>query len=196
MISRLATCSAVLLVALAALTAMPAAAQRGALSPKPLTAPKPEQQPAALPGAESGAINADRGAAKTNLPPNEALFDAVNRGDLPAVREAMNRGASVSARNLLGLTAIELSVDLGRNPITFFLLSVRAGGEATGPVTPPAADVTARKVTTAQAPQAAPRPTAPTTAAAAPIQAARSMANHDPGTPAPQAGFLGFGASH
>ena len=86
MISRHIACRATLLAAFLALTAMPAAAQR-ALNPKPLVATKPEQQPAALPGAAGGAVKSDRGAAKANLPPNEALFDAINRGDLADARE-------------------------------------------------------------------------------------------------------------
>jgi hypothetical protein len=188
---RSIACRAALLAGFVALTTMPAAAQR-ALNPKPLTAAKPEQQPAALPGADGGAVKADRNAAKVNLPPNEALFDGVNRGDLPAVREAMNRGASLEARNVLGLTAIELSVDLGRNPITFFLLSVRAGTEGTGPAPALASEGAAKKVAAAQVPQVAPRPVVP---APVPVQVARPVVSHDPGTPVPQAGFLGFGAS-
>ncbi len=199
MISRHIACRATLLAAFLALTAMPAAAQR-ALNPKPLVATKPEQQPAALPGAAGGAVKSDRGAAKANLPPNEALFDAINRGDLADAREATNRGASLDARNTLGLSPVELSVDLGRNPITFFLLSVRAGTEGTGAITPPEAPT--KKVAAAQpAPRPAPRPVAPVTAAPTPpapvarAPVARAPISHDPGTPAPQSGFLGFGPS-
>ena len=181
----------------ATLSATPALAQR-ALQPKPLTAPKAEQQPAALPGATGAPARVERGTAKTDLAPNEALFDAVNRGDLPAAREAVNRGANLSARNILGLTAIELSVDLGRNPITFFLLSVRAGTEGTSAAAPPPPEPTRRVAATTPAPQpAAPRP-APVVVAPqpAPKPAPRQALSQDPGSPAPQAGFLGFGPSH
>ena len=195
MISRLSICRAVLLAVAVALTAMPAAAQQ-ALKAKPLVAAKPEQQPAALPGTVGAAVKPDRGAVQTNLAPNEALFDAVNRGDLPAVKEAMNRGASLDSRNSLGLTPIELSVDLGRNPVTFFLLSVRSGTEGGGSA--PAEAAPAKRVATAQgAPVAAPRP-APRPVAPAQAQVAQTRApalSQDPGTPAPQSGFLGFGSS-
>ena len=177
----------------------PALAQR-ALQPKPLTAPKAEQQPAALPGASGSPARVERGTAKTDLAPNEALFDAVNRGDLPGVREAVNRGANLSARNILGLTAIELSVDLGRNPITFFLLSVRAGSEGTAAAAP--AEPNLRVAAPSPAPQpAASRPGAVQSVAApqpapAPKPAPRQALSQDPGVPAPQVGFLGFGPSH
>ena len=175
----------------ATLSVTPALAQR-ALQPKPLTAAKAEQQPAALPGATGGPARVERGTAKTDLAPNEALFDAVNRGDLPGVREAVNRGATLSTRNILGLTAIELSVDLGRTPITFFLLSVRTGSEGTASAALPVAEPTRR---VAAATPAAPRP-APVQPIAAAQPAPRQILSQDPGTPAPQVGFLGFSPSH
>ncbi len=183
----------------ATLSVTPAQAQR-ALQPKPLTAPKAEQQPAALPGATGGPARVERGTAKTDLAPNEALFDAVNRGDLPGAREAVNRGANLSARNILGLTAIELSVDLGRNPITFFLLSVRTGTEGTSAAATPPSEPTRRVAIANPPPQpAAPRPAPVQPVAAAqpaPKPAPRQALSQDPGAPAPQAGFLGFGPSH
>ena len=63
-----------------------------------------------------------------DMPPTEALFDAINRGDLAAAKDAINRGADINGRNVLGLTPLDLSVDLGRNNISFVLLSLR--GEA------------------------------------------------------------------
>ena len=174
------------LIALA-LIATPAAAQR-ALNPKPLVAVKPESQPAALPGA-TGSAAAERAVPGLELKPNEALFDAVNRGDMAATRDAINRGADLNARNLLGLTAIELSVDLGRNPITFFLLSVRAGSETLAPPPSPLAAATPKRTVTAQA-TPAPKPVPVAAAQTAPRPPAG-----DPGTPAPQQGFLGFSAS-
>ena len=108
-----------------------------AINPKGLVVPKTEQQPAALPGARSVPAPADRSNAALNLRPNEALFDAVNRGDIGSAREALNRGADIEARNVLGATALELSVDLGRNDITFLLLSMRGSGTRNPP--PPAA---------------------------------------------------------
>lgn len=84
--------------------------------------------PPAVPGATArpGAVSpADRTAA--DLPPTEALFDAINRGDIITARDAVARGADIDATNLVGLTPLELSVDLSRNDITFLLLSLRNG---------------------------------------------------------------------
>ena len=63
------------------------------------------------------------------MEPNEALFDAINRGDIGAARDAISRGADLQGHNILGMTPLELSVDLGRNDISFLLLSMRAGDE-------------------------------------------------------------------
>lgn len=119
------------------------------------------------------------------MPPTEALFDGVNRGEIEAVRDALARGAELNARNILGLTATELAIDLGRNDIAFLLLSMRGaerqrGGRATQPV---AAAETPRR------PQPAPRPQVQVT----PARAAPAVNYpNDPGIPAPTAGFLGF----
>ena len=84
--------------------------------------------PPALPGASS---RGDAVAPATRLPndmsPNDALFDAINRGDVAAARDALSRGADLEARNMLGMSPMELSVDLGRNDISFLLLSYRGG---------------------------------------------------------------------
>ena len=66
------------------------------------------------------------------MEPNDELFDAINRGDIAAARDAISRGADLSGRNVLGMTPMELSVDLGRNDISFLLLSMR-GGDKGGP---------------------------------------------------------------
>lgn len=178
-----------ILAASFALTA-PAMAQLNgprAINPKGLVVPKSEQQPAALPGARSGPAPADRSNAALNLRPNEALFDAVNRGDIGSAREALNRGADIEARNVLGATPLELSVDLGRNDITFLLLSMRGSGTRTPSPAAPVAAATPR-------PAPAPRPIvaqiAPTPTPKTP--APRTAYSNDPGTPAPQSGFLGF----
>jgi hypothetical protein len=85
----------------------------------------PEAQPPVLPGTKSASEPAEPTAAPTSMSPNEALFDAINRGDLASARDAINRGAELSAHNLLDLTPLELSIDLGRNDISFMLLSMR-----------------------------------------------------------------------
>ena len=96
---------------------------------KPDAAPPP-----ALPGAASHA-NSVAPATKnpTDMSPNDALFDAINRGDIAGARDALSRGAELEAHNVLGMTPMELSVDLGRNDISFLLLSYRgAGGSDSG----------------------------------------------------------------
>lgn len=159
----------------------------------------PERAPAALPGARSTGP-ARPSASTAGMKPNEALFDAVNRGDIGSAREALSRGADVDARNVLGLTPVQLSVDLGRNDITFLLLSMRNSGSGRSSAPPPNISRAA-----ASPSRMAPAPvyTAPRRAAAAPSAPAtpRPMATatatpgRDPGTPAPQAGFLGFSAT-
>ena len=115
---------------LAGFVPAPARAQIGGTSvPGPVApAAKLNRQrqaaPAALPGASAtpaAPANPNAG----NLSPDAALFDAIERGDLAATRAALSRGASLSARNLLGQTPLDVAVDLGRNDITFLLLSLR-----------------------------------------------------------------------
>lgn len=132
----------------------------------------------------------------SDMSPNDALFDAINRGDIAAARDALSRGAQLDAHNVLGMTPMELAVDLGRNDISFLLLSMRSGGgqvkkqttaEAVLPKPAPAlAKAAPRKIAEAKAEQAAPP---------APQQQARLFA-HDGGTPIPSLGFLGFDPEH
>jgi hypothetical protein len=63
------------------------------------------------------------------MEPTEALFDAINRGDIATARDAISRGADLHGHNVLGMTPLELSVDLGRNDISFMLLSMRAADD-------------------------------------------------------------------
>jgi hypothetical protein len=125
------------------------------------------------------------------MSPNEALFDAINRGDIANVRDAMSRGADTTGRNILGLTPLDLSIDLGRNDITFLLLSLR--GATPNTVAPNAA----RPAASNAAARPAPKPAAPTPQkiVVAPKPEPRRLVVADPGTPVPQAGFLGFGGS-
>src|SRR3954470_1592568 len=84
--------------------------------------------PPALPGAKTNAnAVAPANRIPTDMQPTEALFDSINRGDIAAARDAISRGADLGGRNLLGMTPMELSVDLGRNEISFLLLSMRGG---------------------------------------------------------------------
>jgi hypothetical protein len=160
-------------------------------APPPATKTAP---PPALPGAASSSDAAPANRPASDMEPNEALFDAINRGDIGAAREALGRGADLQGRNILGMTPLELSIDLGRNDITFVLLSMRAGDEKANRQAT-AAQATAKPNVTKQAKQAPPR-AAPRVATAppAPSQTAR-LYSGDGGTPNPNAGFLGFDSS-
>ena len=86
--------------------------------------------PAGLPGAQSNPGTAAPSAKPpAMMDPTDALFDAINRGDIGAARDAVTRGADLGGHNLLGMTPIQLSVDLARNDITFLLLS-NGGGQS------------------------------------------------------------------
>ena len=170
---------------------MPAAAiSPGATGFQPMvkpdsTAPKDVVPiPSALPGAKPGLGAAPVDKSVADLPPNQALFDAINRGDIGEARDAINRGADIRAENVLGMTPLELAVDLSRNDITFMLLSLRgatagalsAKAVAAAPAPAPAVKMVERHV------------------ASKPAPTARMYAvSTDSGTPDPQAGFLGFG---
>jgi hypothetical protein len=186
-------------------TAVPTAsnlAARSGQSLAPEQVNKPERLPDALPGASS---QSDRVTPAQHAPianPTDALFDAINRGDIATARDAIDRGADLSGRNILGLTPLDLSVDLGRNDITFLLLSLRNGDSKPNRGGP------ARTVQTAKTEKPSPGKTAtdPKVAARAPAKPARPVvAVADPvpqpvaqqfasgGTPDPAVGFLGFG---
>ncbi|MGH7155861.1 MAG: hypothetical protein ACREF3_18185 [Acetobacteraceae bacterium] len=152
--------------------------------------------PAGLPGAQSTAGTA--APAHQPLPmmdPTQELFDAINRGDVAAARDAVSRGADMNGHNVLDLTPVELSIDLGRNDITFMLLANGAGqgAPASGPSSKSAAKLLAAGTSVparhaAREPRSKPVrlvtvPTAP--------QAPRLFAGNG-GAPIPGAGFLGF----
>jgi hypothetical protein len=175
-------------------------------------------QPSApgLPGARpapvvnKGAINADL------LSPNDELFDAIDRGDTSAARDAIARGAALDATNAVGQTPIDESVSLGRNEITFLLVTLlHAGGsnitDAQGPMAMPPPNTLGlsnkdeRAVSTpvsffgSQLSAGNTRrkthsyASAAETATAAPAPAP-SYADTT-GAPVPSAGFVGFGSS-
>ena len=157
--------------------------------------------PPVLPGTKAPSVAAEPTQSASSMSPTEALFDAINRGDKAGAQDAVNRGASLDAVNVLGLTPLDLSVDLGRNDITFLLLSLR-GDE--GSVRRPAsgAGVSASAAIT--------RRDLPEPAAVAPRRArvlatagdddgvqvptgqAPRLFSGNGGAPIPSAGFLGF----
>ncbi|MBI0535833.1 ankyrin repeat domain-containing protein [Roseomonas sp. KE2513] len=187
----------------------------GRNAPPPSAGPASRPPPPALPGLAARRapepIPAETPA--TSLSPNAALFDAITRGDLPAAREAMARGADLNARNQLGLSPIDAAVDQGRNEIAFYLLSARGsvGGGPTIEPAEPAPPPTARRgrggreVPAARAPALdeeapparatgllsdPPRRGAP----AAPVALRARLFAGDGGSPRPEVGFLGFDA--
>ncbi|MES2712055.1 MAG: ankyrin repeat domain-containing protein, partial [Pseudomonadota bacterium] len=136
------------------------------------------------------------------LEPTAALFDAITRGDLPAARDAVARGADLDQRNVLGLTPVDAAVDRGRNEILFYLLSARS--TVRNPSAPPEANDTPQQRAARQRALTAERlaaERAATRAAAAPAPVQRAAAPHSPrlfandgGAPRPEIGFLGFDA--
>ncbi len=153
--------------------------------PPPVVAPPP-----ALPGAGSGNAPAPLTRVPTDMEPNDALFDAINRGEIATARDAISRGADLHARNILGMTPLELSVDLGRNDISFMLLSMRAADDTRPARSQRAVAAKAEpKHPVREAKKTSPRPAAP---AAAPVQQTARLFSGDGGTPNPNAGFLGF----
>ncbi|MBS4075410.1 ankyrin repeat domain-containing protein [Ameyamaea chiangmaiensis] len=137
--------------------------------------------PSALPGAESQ--EEEGGHANADLNPTAALFEAINRGSLNAAKEALNRGADMGARNVLGQKPIDLAIDLNRNDIIFLLLSLRTYNDAGATRLASEADA------------------APEGHASIHGRAVREVSSHATkrptvggGTPRPDVGFLGFGA--
>jgi hypothetical protein len=140
---------------------------------------KPVAPPPAIPGAQpdsdAAVIPADKLAAE--MSPNDALFDAINRGDLAAAKDALSRGAQLDAHNVLGQTPTDAAIDLSRNDITFLLLSMRTAlpsAHTVATVADPLKPEKAKhKKLLAQAAQRTPLPA-------------------DRGTPNPSVGFIGF----
>jgi hypothetical protein len=164
----------------------------------PTTAPgvgKAEPPPPAIPGvrtAPAPAAPAERSAA--DMSPNEALYDAINRGDTAAARDALSRGADLEATNILGMTPLDLSVDLGRDDISFILLSMRGAEPSHRPPSQQAAAAPPPKPARPTRPGRAPEPPTASLVTTKParLPPPTQMAN-ETGTPNPSAGFLGFG---
>jgi hypothetical protein len=153
---------------------------------------KPDIQPPVLPGTKAPSVAADPSAATASLSPTDALFDSINRGDLASAREAINRGADLDGRNLLGMTPLDLSVDLGRNDISFTLLSMR--GDNGAPSRSGRRDADQRAGDAPPRVVNRPRVVAVSTRAPdEPVAARPRLYSGDGGSAIPAAGFLGFG---
>ncbi|CEF55451.1 ankyrin repeat domain-containing protein [Acetobacter ghanensis] len=193
--SRLVS-SALLFSSLATFVAVPAladeaeeqaAAAEAAEKSESSKAAKRAAPPTAIPGAEGGDDEAGEGGGHPNkdVEPTVALFEAINRGSVSSARDAINRGADLNGRNILGQTPLDMSIDLNRNPITFLLLSLRnstsiQGGDSLGSVTTSGLHVGGGSADIGEEP---------------------ADKAHDPhydrtgGTAQPAIGFLGFGGS-
>ncbi len=147
--------------------------------------------PPGLPGAAPATSAAPPTHVPTDMEPTEALFDAINRGDIGSARDAISRGADLRGHNVLGMTPLELSVDLGRNDISFLLLSMRGGDDGQSRQ-PPAGQTAAKPPLTRQAKQVPPRPPSKVAVTAPAPQQTAHLFSGDGGTPNPNAGFLGF----
>ena len=129
--------------------------QPGAGAAAPGAAAAKIPPPPALPGAASTGSPAPANHAPVDMQPTDALFDAINRGDIATARDAISRGAELQGQNILGMTPLELSIDLGRNDISFLLLSMRAADDGRSRQAPPTR-TTAKTATTKQAKQVPP----------------------------------------
>ncbi len=185
----------------------------------------PQPSAPGLPGARPSAV-INKGSISADLmSPNDELFDAIDRGDVTAARDAIARGAELNATNAVGQTPIDASVALGRNSITFLLVTLlHASGsqitDAQGPMNMPPPNtlgLSSKDVKSAAAPVSffsGPAPgSAPASAGASgaghhrrqyasagsSADAAQAPASPDAyattGSPVPSAGFVGFGSS-
>lgn len=124
--------------------------------------------------------------------PTEELFKAINGNDYASAQDAVSRGANLQATDQFGETPLDLAVALNRNDITFLLLGTRnelaAQGGSTGSImgAPWTLDNTAKP---------AKKGKGHSSGSVVPVKAMpkAEMPAGDPGTPDPQAGFLGFG---
>jgi hypothetical protein len=175
-------------------------------APQPSAPGLPGSRPANV--VSKGIINSDL------LSPNDQLFDAIDRGDTTAARDAIARGAELDATNAVGQTPVDESVALGRNDITFLLVTLlHASGnditDAQGPMAMPPPNTLGlshkdeRAVSTpvsffgSQTPATTPRHRTHYYASAAEggVQAPAAAQSYSSGTPVPAAGFVGFGSS-
>jgi hypothetical protein len=180
-------------------TGLGAASERNLRGAKQTTDSPTVAPPPVLPGTKSAPEAAAPTASAATMSPTDALFDAINRGDGAAARDAVNRGANIDGQNTLGLTPLELSVDLGRNDISFLLLSMRgedasarriARGETRGEPSRQASEKRTTEVT--RTVRRAPVVTTASRSAEEPVVATPRLYSGNGGAPIPAAGFLGF----
>ena len=139
--------------------------------------------PPAIPGAESAGEPAPPSKNVSEMSPNDALFDAINRGDAGGARDAISRGAQLDSHNVLGQTPMDAAIEANRNDITFMLLSLR--GAVSNGNRPHVVQAAVHASPALAASRRHHVPRAGTQIAAAPAVA-------DPGRPNPAVGFNGF----
>lgn len=186
-------------VALGAVT-LPAYAQLGSVGmggagggPKA----QPEDQapnlaPSGLPGLGSATQQPQTGPTLQKTvsgDPTQNLFIAVNNNDYAAAQAAVSHGADLNATNQFGETPLDMAIALNRNDITFLLLGTRNELGAQGYGEKLGAPILLNTPTPGKShtPRATPHKATPK-----PSPAVRPLPDL-PGTPDPQAGFLGFG---
>jgi ankyrin repeat protein len=118
--------------------------------------------------------------------PTTALFAAINSNNYNGAQDAISRGADLTQQNTLGETPLDLSVALNRNSITFMLLGARNESAQAGGGAPMALPASAAAPQTHHHHKPLVQTTTPT------ATMAPAVPLNDPGTPNPQAGFLGF----
>jgi hypothetical protein len=162
-----------------------------------------QQQPE--PGAQTPASARQQQQQRARQPrpgtPTEQLFDAINQGEMEDVRAAVAAGADIGARNVLGLTPMDLAVDLGRNDVALYLMSL--GRVRERPLAPLQQDTTPQRQAARNAAQqrraedaaieAALRQRGPAVSREG-IVAVAPLWQGNGGTPNPAIGFLGFDA--
>jgi hypothetical protein len=175
------------------------------MSPAEVEKQKQQREPDALPGAAPRSDRVAPAAAGVHIAdPTEALFDAINRGDIASARDAIDRGADLDGHSVLGMTPLDLAVDLGRNDITFLLLSLRNGDSRPAPRV---GTQSAQANPATKQPASAKSPAKPKVATRAPAakpavqtasatQGVPTSFGGDGGTPNATAGFLGFDNRH
>jgi hypothetical protein len=165
--------------------------------PQQQSTPVERPPPVGLPGASPKAAPAPATQPAASMNPTDALFDAINRGDLGAAQDALSRGADLNGTNVLGMTPLQLSIDLEHNDITFLLLSAGGEGSAQAPQTAgrgkPPTKVVRSATLTRNTERQRTKPMHTAMVAPAPMQTPRLFTG-DGGSPIPSAGFLGFGS--
>lgn len=168
----------------------------------------PAAQPsvAGLPGARVTAPVKQGTIDSSLMSPTAELFDAIDRGDVTAARDALARGADLNARDAVGQTPVDVSIQLGRNAITFLLVTLMRAGDTTysepaGPMAQPPAN------TLGMSPQDLKASSTPISFFNAPAGKTPRRGQHatdhaaavvvppgGPGVAVPAAGFVGFGS--